>query len=241
MSPRKSGTKPRLRSSRRPPRADTRKQLLAAAGEVFADKGIHAATGQEICQRAAVNSAAINYYFGGMEGLYEAILLEAIDLCANPDVVPVPLTQSNDPREMLREIMAPLISTITSALPGSWVSRLLVREFICPSSAGERLFLDAQALPQARLLKAIVAQIVGLPVDHPAVAQGCIAVLAPLQIMIIGQPTLFDRMYPEIDVRSASNETLEKRALAFALGGLEALTKAEEKLTPHATEGEIAL
>lgn len=39
--------------------------------------------------------------------------------------------------------------------------------------------------------------------------------------------TLLDRIYPEIDVGPASGETLVERALAFALGGLEALTKVE--------------
>src|SRR5262245_30699124 len=55
----------------------TRRQLLEVAGEVFAEKGVHQATGKEICQKAGVNTAAVNYYFGGMEGLYAAVVAEA--------------------------------------------------------------------------------------------------------------------------------------------------------------------
>ena len=48
----------------------TRKSLLAAASEVFADKGYHDATIAEICERAKANGAAVNYHFGDKENLY---------------------------------------------------------------------------------------------------------------------------------------------------------------------------
>ena len=99
----------------------------------------------------------------------------------------------------------------------------MLREFISLPAA-ERLLFDAQEIPQAQRLKMIVGKIMDLPTDHPAVAQGCIYVLAPMQIMIIGQPTLFDRLYPEMDAASASSASLDTRAIAYALGGLEALS-----------------
>lgn len=226
MSTSKPVRKPRYHA--RTPRADTRQHLLAVAGEIFADKGVYAVTGQEICQRAGANSAAINYYFGGMEGLYEAVLLEANSLCPSPELVSTAAAQDDDPHQLLRAIIGQLVGVLASPQPDGWIIRLLVREFISPSPAFERLLLDAQALPQARLLKTVVGQIMGLPSDHPAVAQGCICVLAPLQIMIAGQQSLLERMYPEIDVRPASAKTLAERAFVFALGGLEALAGIED-------------
>ena len=55
------------------PREDTvrtRGKLLAAAGEIFAEKGFRDATTAEICTRAGTNVAAVNYYFGSKEALY---------------------------------------------------------------------------------------------------------------------------------------------------------------------------
>jgi len=55
------------------PREDavrTRKSLLAAASEVFAEKGYHDATIAEICERAKANVAAVNYHFGDKKNLY---------------------------------------------------------------------------------------------------------------------------------------------------------------------------
>jgi AcrR family transcriptional regulator len=48
----------------------TQKSLLAAASEVFAEKGYRDSTIAEICERAKANVAAVNYHFGDKETLY---------------------------------------------------------------------------------------------------------------------------------------------------------------------------
>ena len=55
----------------------TRDRLLEAAGVVFSEKGFEHSTAREICSLAQVNSAAVNYYFGGKERLYVEVLREA--------------------------------------------------------------------------------------------------------------------------------------------------------------------
>jgi len=58
---------------KRKPRKDaqeTRERLLAAAAEVFAEKGFWEATHAEICRKAGANTAAINYHFTSKENLY---------------------------------------------------------------------------------------------------------------------------------------------------------------------------
>src|SRR4030067_3655402 len=52
----------------------TRERLLDAAGEVFAERGYRRATVREICRRANVNIASVNYYFKGKEDLYADVL-----------------------------------------------------------------------------------------------------------------------------------------------------------------------
>jgi len=48
----------------------TRQRLLDAACELFAEKGFTKTTGKDICDRAAANIAAVNYYFGSKQNLY---------------------------------------------------------------------------------------------------------------------------------------------------------------------------
>src|SRR5215468_11060244 len=53
--------------------ADTRRRLLEAAAEVFAEDGFRTATIQRICRRAGANIAAAHYHFGGKAELYAAV------------------------------------------------------------------------------------------------------------------------------------------------------------------------
>ena len=52
----------------------TRAKLVEVAGQMFSDLGFDGATGHDICRKAGVHSAAIVYHFGGMAGLYRAVL-----------------------------------------------------------------------------------------------------------------------------------------------------------------------
>jgi AcrR family transcriptional regulator len=56
----------------------TRQALLDRATDAFAENGFDRASVREITQRADVNQAAINYHFGGKEGLYREVLHLAV-------------------------------------------------------------------------------------------------------------------------------------------------------------------
>ncbi|MFW6154133.1 MAG: TetR/AcrR family transcriptional regulator [Planctomycetota bacterium] len=64
-----SAVRPRRRDA-----ADSRRRLLDAAIEVFADRGPGAATLEEICARADLNKRLVYHYFGSKEALYAAAL-----------------------------------------------------------------------------------------------------------------------------------------------------------------------
>ena len=51
---------------------ETRRRILWAASEVFAEKGFWEATSADICMKANANSAAVNYHFGSKENLWRA-------------------------------------------------------------------------------------------------------------------------------------------------------------------------
>jgi AcrR family transcriptional regulator len=70
---------PRRRRGRRPGGADTRAALLAAARAEFADRGFDGATVRAIADRAGVDAAMVNHWFGGKEALFTAALDFPID------------------------------------------------------------------------------------------------------------------------------------------------------------------
>ena len=91
----------------RPPHGDnndakTRRRLLESAGEVFGEQGFDRATGKEICRRAGVNAAAVNYHFGGMEGLYVAVVREAHSRLVTLAALSAAITDKTDAKAKLR-------------------------------------------------------------------------------------------------------------------------------------------
>ena len=84
-------TRPGRRRGRRPGGADTRAQLLDAARAEFADRGYEGATVRAIAERAGVDAAMVNHWFGGKEALFTA----SLDILVDPamlikDVLPGP-------------------------------------------------------------------------------------------------------------------------------------------------------
>jgi len=58
--------------------AETRREILQAAEESFAAAGFAGATTRQVANRAGVNVATLHYHFGNKEGLYRAVLEEAV-------------------------------------------------------------------------------------------------------------------------------------------------------------------
>ncbi|MER5674381.1 TetR family transcriptional regulator [Pseudonocardia alni] len=72
------GASPRRRG-RRSGGADTRAGLLAAARAEFADRGFDGATVRRIAERAGVDPAMVNHWFGGKEKLFTAAMSLPVD------------------------------------------------------------------------------------------------------------------------------------------------------------------
>lgn len=78
---RRAAPKGALRVSEAPPAAHeeapapatTRERILATALDVFAEKGFEGTTTREICSRAGVNGAALNYHWRSKEQLWQAV------------------------------------------------------------------------------------------------------------------------------------------------------------------------
>ena len=52
---------------------DTRRQIMDVAERLFAEHGLSGISLRSIVAEAGVNLAAIHYYFGGKEALFEAV------------------------------------------------------------------------------------------------------------------------------------------------------------------------
>ena len=91
----------RLPISREP--TETECKLLAAALEVFAEKGLHGATTQEIGNLAGVGKSTLHYYFRHKDELYARVFEDAFVKMAGP------LGERLKPGQGLRETIDGLV------------------------------------------------------------------------------------------------------------------------------------
>jgi AcrR family transcriptional regulator len=207
-----------------PSRADglaTRNELLEAAGAIFAEHGYARATSKEICERAGANMAAVNYHFGGKDGLYSAVLEEAHHRLVSLESVEATALSDLDPRIKLRLLLTRIINEIARRDQGGWELRVLGREVLSQSPLIEGL-LNNQIAPKAKLVRGILAQIMELPADHPAVSRAVVSVMGPCIFLILVNKDLQRKIAPNFDPRP---EALVEHMLTFVLAGMRAVAR----------------
>jgi len=216
-------------------RQDTKADLLEAAGHVFAEKGFDRATGKEICERAGANAAAINYYFGGMEGLYAAVLAEANGQLFSLEALSLAIAGKTDPKEKLRIVLELAIDKLTSPIAASWAFAVLGREFVAPSPALDSL-REKQAVPKARIIRSIVGELMGLPADHPAVARAAFNIVAPFLMLFIADRRVLKRVLPSLGLSRSDAPALAAHMFDYAMAGIAAIARQTRGEKDHSGE-----
>lgn len=204
------------RAKDRTPRTDgdaTRLHILNTAGQLFALHGFDQVTSKMICLKAGVNLAAVNYHFGGREGLYRTILTELHQRFANLEELTQLIGASASPVDQLNIFLRTIIEQIDSQ---DWHFRFYAREALTANVIFVEL-LQQYARPKAQILLRILSQITGLPEDHPRLPMCFISVMAPCILPLIAlKPASYLLGVPTLDkVRLAEHVT------QFALAGLQ--------------------
>jgi AcrR family transcriptional regulator len=199
----------------------TRQRLLEAAGQVFANKGFNAATGKEIAELAHTNTAAVNYYFGGIDELYAAVLQEARNRVVTTDEVRAAVVGKTDAKAKLEAVIGLIVPAITSPAASSWAIRILGREIVSPSPALAPLREDAMV--RIGIMRGIVAELLRLPEDHATVTRGLISVMAPILLLLVYDRNMFRHMFPDFGLTPQDNAGVIRHLVQFALAGLSAV------------------
>jgi AcrR family transcriptional regulator len=200
----------------------TRSRLLEVAGRIFAAQGFDGATGQDICRKARVHTAAIVYHFGGMAGLYRAVLSEALRRLVTTEALANAVKAQSDPRRQLEAFLGLIVRTLTSPVSQSWPGKLFGREFIAPSTVSGRVH-DRALAARSKLLKSIVGALTGKAANDPQVARGCISIMAPCALLLLVDRRKLKRLVPGLNLTAASAPLLTQHLVDFSLGGLAAL------------------
>ena len=139
----------------------TRNRIILQAGPIFASKGFRAATVREICDKADVNLASINYYFGDKQKLYFETVVRAREMRVE-QVPPPEWDPTTQPRDKLRLYVGVILDRLVAMQTEPWQVRLLMREILQPTEACSHLVKE-YFRPFFDSLLAIVDEIVEKP------------------------------------------------------------------------------
>lgn len=199
---------------------ETKRALLEAAGPVFAQKGYARATGKEICALAGADPAAVNYHFGGKDALYQAVLVEAHRQLVGVDELQAIATQPGSAAARLEGLLRLLVGRMQAGTQ-SWGLRVLVHEILAPSEQAPPAVRKA-VLPKARIIFGLVAGVLELPPDHPAVQRAVAMVMLPCIMLLVMPAPVRQIVLPAI---AKDPPALFDDMLAYALAGLGAIRR----------------
>lgn len=196
----------------------TRQHILEVAAELFAQKGYAYTTSKEICQASKANIAAVNYHFGGKDGLYDEVLLEMHDRLITLDTLSDIAHSQLTAKEKLTAVFDELMKSI---IERKWHARMFIREMLSPSPALDTL-LTKKVLPKFKLVKEIISELTGIPSNDPIITYCLINVIAPNAALLIANEKLLNKLLPNLANNAAP---LTQHLKMFSLAGLEAIAK----------------
>jgi TetR/AcrR family transcriptional regulator, regulator of cefoperazone and chloramphenicol sensitivity len=206
--------------------AETRRQLLEAAGEVFAEAGFRDATVREICRRAGANIASVNYHFGDKETLYVEVLRYAQGKALEkyPPLLGVPADAP--PEKKLHAFVLSLLLRIFDKGRAAWHGKLMSREMIEPTGALDSL-VEERMRPMAGLLWQIVADILNRPLNHEQVRLCAFSVVSQCVFYHHCRPVV-SRLFPNLEPLDAAGiERLAGHITQFSLAAMKRLPRTE--------------
>jgi len=209
--------------------AQTRQRLLEAAGEVFAQHGYHKATVREICRRARANVAAVNYHFHDKQGLYAAVLKDALR-CAAPEhrLAPGPITARNA-EAALRAIIADRLRMIFDEGRPAWWGKLVSREMIEPTAALDALVKD-DFQPRFDQMRSCVRALLGPGAGEKQVRLCVLSIVSQWAFYHHARPVI-TRLYPALKFGPKDLDELARHIAAFSLAALKQL-RTSSTVTP---------
>lgn len=192
----------------------TRERLLAAARVVFSEHGFQNATVREICRRAGVNIAAINYHFSSKEALFAATLnfepLLALCEIANQDLVSA--------QERLVNFIHDFLMQLLDEKESSVQCQFMARELAEPSPVLGKIVQEAIA-PIHQFVANLVREIVGTKISEEELRRCVFSIFGQCVYYRHGQPVI-QRLHPKLRYDNREIEAIAKHIGEFTIAGL---------------------
>ena len=203
-----------------------KEKLLAAAGDVFIEKGFRDATVAEICARAEANISAVNYHFGSKEALYQ----EAWRHSFTESLITYPMdggvSETAPAEERLRGQLASMIQRIADENNKDFF--IAQMELINPTGLLQEV-MKTELIPMRQQTLALVRELLGPDATDQQVHYCEISIISmcvhPMVMQRIAKRTRDQEMPPIIEDISAFAD----HVVMFALAGIDAIRRKRSK------------
>ncbi len=205
---------------------ETRARLLAAAAEVFAEKGFEVASVREICAKAGANVAAVNYHFGDKRNLYNTLLNQ---LFADTWNKRAPLLPASAPpearlRAFIQAFFDEVLSSDYDERGRAQAARLYLLEMARPSEALTLIVRD-YIRRDAEEIAAIVGALLGPSASEAQVTLCASSVVAQV-LYYLQSAAIIACLAPDAPPPHRRVAQLAEHVYQFSLGGLTRLAAA---------------
>jgi AcrR family transcriptional regulator len=211
----------------------TRGKLLDAAAEVFAEIGYRRATVREICARAGVNGALVNYHFGNKLELYAQMLQRMVSV-AQIEAVRTALSQNTPPEIMLREAIKARLRGVAAGDRSAWLFRILAHEIAEPTPAMTGIMNDVMRPLYSQLFE-MVGTLIGLPAADEQTRLCAYSIMGQVVIYVLAGPFLA-RLWPDMKMTPEQMDKIADHIADFSLAYLRQ-ERSRQQRTAKATGG----
>ena len=202
------------------------RRILDAAGPIFAERGFRQTTVRDICRRARVNVAAINYYYGDKRRLYAAALKhgrESALLRFPPDRG---LGAHPSPDERLHAFVHSFLSRFLAVGQPEWYGKLCMREMAEPSGVLDDL-VNEMVRPMFERLRKIVRDLLGRGATNEQVRLCALSVVGQCMHYYYARSVL-QRLFPRRPVDARAIEPIARHITQFSLSAIRRMSRSKE-------------
>ena len=204
----------------------TRDAIISVAGPMFGELGYGRVSGKQICEAANVNPAAINYYFHGMEGLFEELVAITKRDYFHLESLADRMRQTEDPERKLFEFVDEIAGIVVTSSDRLWMAQLSARELVSPSPFGAPLLDGLQFIISQ--VKEIAAGLAAPINDEKLVSRLSIYLFATTQWLLIVDRPLIRSIFPSLSFADEQRSDLTQSMYTYVSAGCRALCDQSE-------------
>ncbi len=198
--------------------SETRIRILDAAAAIFAEHGFAATTIRQICSQAQVNLAAVNYHFGGKEGLYRDTIRYLRTRAYESYPIAYGLTADASAEEQLRAFVRSFLLRTSFDEKNQEFGTIVMRELVEPTTALD-MMLDEGIRSLFGQLVGIVSDLLPENTDAEIVLASARSIISQCLFYLFSR-SVISRMSPEEKFGLEDLDRVSEQILLFCLCAL---------------------